>query len=119
MLKLLTSPFAPYILGGLAALLIACGGGLYLKGRTDAANKWRPQVAELSGQITAQNAAIANLAKLSATKMADANKALDAVAEATKRMDLKASSLKSYQPKGSTVCERWEDADRAVLGALR
>jgi hypothetical protein len=74
MLKLLTSPFAPYILGGLAALLIACGGGLYLKGRTDAANKWRPQVAELSGQITAQNAAIANLGKLSATKIANATR---------------------------------------------
>lgn len=83
------------------------------------ARKANDATATCQRNITAQNAAIAQLGRDSAAKLAAATKA-QADARAVSESYRQASvALNAYRPKGSDLCARFEDADGAVVRSLQ
>jgi hypothetical protein len=71
------------------------------------------------GQLGSQTASLAVLGQKTASAMARAERDLQAARSVAESYRQAAADLKTYQPQGGDRCARLEDADRAVVEALK
>lgn len=116
-----------------ALVLLAVVSAVYLKGRHDAAEAWRPKVeaAErsldqceanrlaLQASIAAQNAALAEKSQQDAQRLADATKALTAASKDRAGAEARANRLLTSPTAGNDACARAVAAREAVLKELK
>lgn len=68
---------------------------------------------------TARQTQLETLAKAGQAKKQGATQALAAAQPVIRKYRTTAAKLRDYQPVGADACAKWEDADAAVLAALR